>query len=306
MPHPAPVESLMATVAASDTATDVFVNAKPLTSQKGVPGAFGGGLLGQSVTAAAATVPAAFYIYSVQASFLRPADGKEKITYTVERAADGRAFATRIVRATSGASDKSVYVAVLSFQKNDAPAGSVLSYGLSPPDVGVRHAEDISEERLQEVKTAAITRDIPLLQLTAKEEPFDWRPLENPPAENPTHFRQRSFVRSPPFESDSPSMHLAALAYLSDTFMLGAALNANPAMVGPKLRNVAMGASMTHNLSLHDHAARVDGWMLGERDTSWGADGRVLIHQRFWNASTGRLVMSGTQEGLIRLKNAQL
>ncbi|KAI1504191.1 hypothetical protein F5X99DRAFT_372794 [Biscogniauxia marginata] len=43
--------------------------------------------------------------------------------------------------------------------------------------------------------------------------------------------------------------------------------------------------------------------MLGERETSWGANGRVLVHQRFWNAKTGRLVMLGSQEGLVRLKD---
>lgn len=279
---------------------------RPLTSQEGVPGAFGGGLVGQSVTAAAATVPTDFHIYSIQSSFLRPADGKERISYKVDRVADSRAFATRVVRATSGVGDKNVYVGVLSFYKNSPPAQNVLTYGISPPDVGDSRPDDISEDRVQQMMSAAITRDVPLLQLSAREEPFDWRPLESSPADDPTHFRQRSFVQSSACSSASPSVHLAALAYLSDTFLLGAALNANPAMVGPKLRNVAMGVSLNHNLSLHDPTARVDDWMLGERDTSWGADGRVLIHQRFWNGRTGRLVMSGTQEGLIRLKNAQL
>jgi acyl-CoA thioesterase II len=277
-------------------------------SQDGVPGAFGGGLLGQSITAAAATVPAPFQVYSIQASFLRPANGKGEISYAVTRVADRRAFATRLVRATSvdGAGDEPIYIAVVSFQKNDLPASNVLTYGTPAPNVGVRHPEDISEERIQVMMSAAVTRDVPLLQLSAQEEPFDWRPLENALTEDPTHFRQRSFVRSPTLTSDSPSVHLAALAYLSDTYLLGAPLGANPVMVGPKLRNVAMGTSLHHNLSLLDPTARVDKWMLGERETSWGADGRVLIHQRFWNATTGRLVMSGTQEGLIRLKQAQL
>ncbi|KAF3001159.1 hypothetical protein E8E14_006419 [Neopestalotiopsis sp. 37M] len=308
MSKPSPVESLIATTAADGSLTDVFANKVPLTSQEGVPAAFGGALVGQSVTAATSTVPEGFHIYAIQSSFLRAASGKEKISYTVDRIADSRAFATRVVRATSGASDRAVYVAVLSFQKvGSSSAHDVLTYGATPPRVEVDRPEDIRKERVAEMMAAAVTRDVPILQLGADEEPFDWRPLESSPTDNPTHFRQRSFVRSPTCASSSPSVHLAALAYMSDTFMLGAALNASPERLGNKLRNLAMGTSLNHNLSLHDPSTRVDDWMLGERETSWGADGRVLIHQRFWNAQTGRLVMSGTQEGLIRLKkSAQL
>ncbi|KAI4865096.1 Thioesterase/thiol ester dehydrase-isomerase [Hypoxylon rubiginosum] len=174
------------------------------------------------------------------------------------------------------------------------------------PDLAGIKPEDIPKEQLQEEITASITKDIPLLQLDAEQEPFDWRPLDNPLTPDPTHFRQRSFVRSPPLLSDDISVHQAALAHLSDTYMLGAVLVANQAFVGEKFRNVAFGASLNQNISLHDPAARVGGWMLAERDISWGSGGRVLIHQRFWNIESGRLVMSGSQDGLIRLKNAKL
>ncbi|CAJ2507043.1 Uu.00g082290.m01.CDS01 [Anthostomella pinea] len=174
------------------------------------------------------------------------------------------------------------------------------------PDTNGCHPDDIPKEKLQEAITAAITRDVPLLQLRADEEPFDWRPFDNPPTDRPTQYRQRGFVRSPPLSSDNVALHQSAQVYLSDTYMLGCALNASPAMVGSKLRNVAMGTSLNHTLWLHEPTAKVDEWMLGERVTSWGSNGRVLIHQQFWNAWSGRLVMSGTQEGLIRLKSAKL
>jgi acyl-CoA thioesterase II len=81
---------------------------------------------------------------------------------------------------------------------------------------------------------------------------------------------------------------------------------ANPVDVGPKLCNLAVSASLNHNPFLHDPTARADEWMLGEKQTSWGSDGRVFIHQRFWNSKTGRLVMSGTQESVMRLKQGRL
>ncbi|EMR72037.1 putative acyl- thioesterase protein [Eutypa lata UCREL1] len=158
---------------------------------------------------------------------------------------------------------------------------------------------DISEEEVQH-------EDGESLRPNARDDPFDWRMLEGHSRDELTESRQLAFVRSPAVSSDNASVHLAALVYLSDTYMLAAALNANPETIGEKIRDVAMGASLTHNVSLHDPTARIDEWLLSERDTSWGSDGRVLVHQRLWNVETGRLVMSGTQEGLIRLKPNKL
>lgn len=41
-------------------------------------------------------------------------------------------------------------------------------------------------------------------------------------------------------------------------------------------------------------------------DEKWCTNLFRLISQRLWNVETGRLVMSGTQEGLIRLKSNKL
>lgn len=260
--------------------------------------------MGQSAAAAAATVPPAFQIYSLQAAFLRAVKPEEKVYYRVERTSDGRAFASRIVRATQGSSDVSLYVVTVCFQRNDLPAGNVLGYHVPMPEVGGTRPDDISEEKVQQMMTASMTRSVPLLQLGAKEEPFDWRPFDNPPATEPTKFRQRSFVRSSAFASNSPHVHQSALAFLSDTYVMGTALHANPSKVGKKMRNVAMGATLTNNVSIHEPMAKVDEWMLTERETSWGSEGRVMIYQRYWDVKSGRLVMSGTQECLVRLKDA--
>ncbi|KAI0379438.1 thioesterase-like superfamily-domain-containing protein [Hypomontagnella monticulosa] len=306
MAEKSPIQLCVAVTESPESGPDSYVNERNLTSQEGVPMAFGGSLLGHSVAAAATTVLPGFYVYSLQAAFLKTADPKKKVIYRVERIADGRAYATRIVRATQGTSDKCFYVAIVALQNKNIPVGNVLQYGISAPDVGGMMPEHIPKEKLQEEITNSMTKDVPLLQLGVDQEPFDWRPLDRPRTTDPTHFRQRSFVRSPPVSSNDPNVHLAALAHLSDTYMLGVPLEANQASVGNKLQNVAMGASLNHNMTLHDPTARVDEWMLGDRDTFWGSDGRVVTHQRFWSIRSGRLVMSGSQDGLIRLKNAKL
>ncbi|KAI1410689.1 thioesterase-like superfamily-domain-containing protein [Hypoxylon sp. FL1857] len=279
-----------------------FSNSPP-TSQEGLRFVFGGSLMGQSAAAAAATVTPTFQIYSLQSAFLRASKPGEKVYYRVERTSDGRAFASRIVRATQESSDTPFYVATVCFQRNDPPPGNVLDYHVPMPETDGVQPEDISKDKVQKLMAARITRSVPLLQLGAKEEPFDWRPFDNPFTPEPTDFRQRAFVRSPAFTSNSPHVHQSALAFLSDTYLMSTALNANPGKVGRKMSNFMMGASLTSNISLHEPMAKVDEWMLGERETSWGSHGRVVIHQRFWNVKSGRLVMSGTQECLIRLKD---
>lgn len=215
-------------------------------------------------------MPPAFNVYSVQSTFLRPVQAEGDILYHVDCTADGRTFSSRTVRATQGSSDKCIYVAIISFQRGGLPANNVLNYSISMPDIGGIRPEDISERGVQH-------EDGELQQPNARDNPFDWRMLEGYSRDELTESRQLAFVRSPVLSSDKASVHLAALAYLSDTYMLAAALNANPETIGEKIRDVAMGASLTHNVSLHDPTARIDEWLLSERDASWGSDGRVLV-----------------------------
>ncbi|KAI1075025.1 thioesterase-like superfamily-domain-containing protein [Whalleya microplaca] len=304
MAQSAPIELLIGVSKAPELGPDTYVNNEHLTSQEGVRSVFGGSLVGQSAAAAAATVPPTFQIYSSQSAFLRSVKPKEKVYYHVERTLDGRGFASRIVRVTQGSSDTCLYVATVCFQRNDLPAGNVLNYHVPMPEVGGILPEGISEEKVQELMTEGVSRSVPLLQLNAKEEPFDWRPLNMPPATEPTKYWQRSFVRSSALASKEPHVHQSALAFLSDTYTLGAALVANPSKIGKKMSNVTMGTTLTNYISIHEPMVKVDEWMFCQRETSWGSDGRVIIHQRFWDLKNGRLIMSGTQEGLIRLKDS--
>ncbi|KAI0199419.1 thioesterase-like superfamily-domain-containing protein [Astrocystis sublimbata] len=306
MTQKAPVEALLAVIPAPDFGADTYVNVEPLPFQQGVPFASGASLMGQSAMAAAATVPDAFQIYSMQSAFLRAVNGADKVYYHVERTSNGQTFCSRTVRATQGDSDSDAcaYQTTVCFQRNDKlPDRNVLDYHVPMPHVGGLQPEGISKEKLQEGMDANISRSVPLLHISAKDEPFEWRPFDSPRGVDPTEFWERSFVRSPVFLSARPHLHQAALAWLSDTYTLGTALNANPDKVGKQLRNVAMGATLTNNVSFHEPMTKVDDWMLGERATSWGANGRAVITQRFWDVKSGRLVMSGTQEIVVRLRD---
>lgn len=100
--------------------------------------------------------------------------------------------------------------------------------------------------------------------------------------------------------------NLAALAYGSDKWLGPTALDANPEAMGKRMGTLAMVASLTHTVSFHCPEVRVDEWLVAERETSWGADGRVVIHQKIWHVETGRLALECTQEAVVRLKPAKL
>ncbi|RYP24948.1 hypothetical protein DL765_000176 [Monosporascus sp. GIB2] len=305
MAQRAPIESYVAVSPAPDLGADVYTNERPLSSQKGRGSVFGGLLMSQAISAASATVPQDFYAYTSSSSFLRPVT-QERVVYRVERLTDGRNYATRQVRAAQGGADGSgdnlVYVATVSFQSKRIPSGKALDYAAPAPVIGNVVPDDIPKHAnrrfFENYQSGSLQAFKP------EDEPFDWRPARHTLTRDPTEYRATGFSRSQPLSDHSTAVNLAALAYMSDELLLGIAIFANPEVVGPQSRNVAMAASLNHHIWFHDPNVRVDEWMVGERWTSCGADGRTLIHQRIWDLKSGRLVMTCTQEALIRLKSA--
>ncbi|KAI1764539.1 thioesterase-like superfamily-domain-containing protein [Hypoxylon sp. FL1150] len=297
-----PVESLVAVIEATKLGPDIYINKGNLTYSEGIRSAFGGSQLGQSAAAAAATVPSTFQIYSMQCVFLRSTKPNEKVHYRVERTLDGRVFASRIVRATQGSNNACLYTATICFQRNDLPAGNILDYHVPIPEEAKVSPETISAGKIQEMSAAIMDETVPFIRLSTKKL-FDWRPFDYPRVEEPTKFWQRSFVRSPAIASSSPHVHQSALAYLSDMFTLGVSLHANPGKSGKRLCNVSMAITLATSLSIHEPLAKVDEWMFLQNETSWGSGGRVVIRQWYWDVKSGRLIMSGTQECLVRLKD---
>ncbi|KAI1171059.1 thioesterase-like superfamily-domain-containing protein [Nemania sp. FL0916] len=302
MPVPSTIQSVVRTIPDQASGDDTFTNEIAFSPGDGVTSVFGGIIASQAVTASYATVPPDFDVYSSQSSFLRPASFEKNIIYRVSRVAEGRAYATREVRADQDG--KCAYIAIVSFQRKSTLPGSVLTYQATMPHMDGMRPEDVHEnEFLRSMSAAGST-----LGKTHAEEPFEWRPAAVTAVkegDDPTSYRARGFFRSRTPILDN-SVNLAALAYASDKFFLGTALNANPGGLGERMRNLSMAASLTHNLSFHDPQVRVSDWLVAERDTSWGANGRIIVHQKVWHVDSGQLVMSCTQEAIVWLKPAKL
>ncbi|KAK7913846.1 hypothetical protein PG985_011549 [Apiospora marii] len=307
----APIESYVAVVPAPTLGPDTYVNERPLAEQDGRGSVFGGLLLAQAISAASATVDPDFYAYTSSSSFLRPVVQTREVEYHVERVSDGRSYATRIVRASVGNETNAstvLYLATISFQRrqDSSAAGRTLEYAELPPDLGGMTPEGADpgngKEQIEANRTGSLQPFKP------EDAPFDWLTATMEVGDRPSDVRTTGFSRSsaPLSSSSTTATNLASLAYMSDEMLLGLAIFANPDAVGPRSRNVALAVSLNHHLWFHDPGVRVDRWMVGERRTSAGADGRVLIHQQVWDQATGRLVMTGTQEALIRLKGPNL
>lgn len=183
---------------------------------------------------------------------------------------------------------------------------NVLTYNIPMPALDVQ-PEEIPKATNAKFTVSQVNQSGGTMQpWVPDEEPFDWRPAGFLASGDPTEVRLRGFVRSNPVSTRSAAVHLAGLAYVSDHLLAGVAVYANPGMVGKGGRNVAVVASLTHNVSFHDPSVQIDEWMMVDRKTTCGAGGRVLVHQRVWNMQSGRLLMSVEQEVLIRLKEARL
>ncbi|KAI1817165.1 Thioesterase/thiol ester dehydrase-isomerase [Poronia punctata] len=299
-----PIEEHIAVTPAAEIGPDVYTNVIALAREDGQRSVLGAYLVSQAVAAACATVSSAFRPYSSQSTFLAPADKNEKIVYRVERVADGRNFITRIVRASQGTA--SVYVAVISFQSVASTSGNQLKYGLPMIELDGT-PDDVDPTAMAAMQKSMVDPSTPVLLQKPQERLLDWRPYSLEAADEPTGFRVRGFVKAGrQLSTRDPVAHLTSLAYASDDLFFGIALAANPVVVGRGWRNVAFAASLTHNVSFHDTDAKIDDWLVLERETSWGAEGRVMVHQRFWARDTGNLVLSASQEAVIRLRGPKM
>lgn len=78
-------------------------------------GAFGGQIIAQSARAAGQTVDPALLLHSLHCYFLSFGDVDFPVLYMIDRARDGRSYATRTVKAVQ--KGKEIFVLVASFQR---------------------------------------------------------------------------------------------------------------------------------------------------------------------------------------------
>jgi acyl-CoA thioesterase II len=251
---------------------------------------FGGQLLGQAVISAGRTVPAQQHPHSLHAYFERSGDWTLPIDYSVESERDGRSSSRRRVVATQG--DDRLLTAELSFHTaaDDAPEPSRLPIDVEQASWTTSGADTEMAETINTWlgKLGQMLR----LEVRFFEEPMRARVLRTGSAPAEQRFLVRPLDRLP----DDPLVNSAALAYMSDMFLLSSSL-------GP--RGIVMGDPRVHAVSL-DHALwfhaipPTDGWVLHEAASVWSSLNRALCQGQLFEPA-GRCLAHSTQEGLVRV-----
>ena len=267
---------------------DLFRGRSP---QVGWQRVFGGLVIAQALVAAERTV-ANIPPHSLHGYFLLPGDPAAPIVYQVERIRDGRSFATRHCRAIQHG--RVIFTLAASFFNSEAG----LDHAAPPPDTP--QPEDLPGEG---AFLACYGAQMPeaVRRYFERERPIEMRPVDpgryisRGLQEDPV---QKVWVRTSARLPDDPSIHRAALAYLSDMTLLDTSLIAHGKSVfDPDIQ----AASLDHSLWLH-RPFRADEWMLYVQHSP-NAHGSLGFSQGALYTRDGALIASVAQEGLIRLRH---
>ena len=258
----------------------------------GSPQVFGGQVLGQALSAAAATV-AGRVVHSLHAYFLRRGDCNAPIIYEVDRSLDGHSFSNRRVVAIQHG--QQIFNMAASFQVGEegfdhqiemprVPDPETLSGYTGPP------AELLGRfpERVQ--------------RFFAQPRPFEFRmvqPIDYLAPRRELPVRQiwfRAVASVPPDEM----LHRRLLAYVSDFFLLDTTTLPHGTSF---LRPSIVMASIDHAMWFH-RPLRVDEWLLYAMESPSASGARGFARASVF-ARDGRLVASAAQEGLVRLVKDQ-
>jgi acyl-CoA thioesterase-2 len=264
----------------------VYVGQTPRTDRQRV---FGGQVAGQALMAAELTTSGERPVHSLHSYFLRPGDPNEEIRYVVERIRDGRSFSTRRVLAHQRrrGEDVAIFALTADFHR---PEPAAVTHSLPMPDVPPADAVPSLVDYARR-HNRLDDDELKLLGQTVEQ-----RPLEDPFArvpKSPPNTSSRAWFRVAGRLPDDPTVHAAALTFVTDLTLLGASL----ARVGGWFDEY-QGSSLDHAVWFHA-PLRPDEWFLYEIDSPAAAGARALNFGHIWSAD-GTHVASVAQEGLVR------
>lgn len=282
-----PVASLLNVLALADsdarTTEDIFTG---VSQSMPLGRVYGGQVLAQSIVAASRTLPDDRNVHSMHGYFLRPGDSSKGITFAVDRIHDGRSFSTRRTQAFQ--EGLPIFSMIASFQDEDPG----IEHQSPMPD-DVPQPEDLPdvEEHLRGVH--------PMSKRLFEDRPVDLRHVAPPiyaAADPDREARQAVWVRTRRRLPDSPLLHRAALAYISDLTIQESVLRAHGvSWATPGLKV----ASLDHAMWWH-RFGRVDDWLLYVQESPSARGGRGLANGRVYTRD-GVLLASVAQEITVRV-----
>jgi acyl-CoA thioesterase-2 len=255
----------------------------------GSPQVFGGQVLGQALSAAAATVDERV-VHSLHAYFLRRGDSNASIVYEVDRSLDGHSFSNRRVVAIQHG--QQIFNMTASFQIAEDGFNHQVAMPQVPPPESLPDSYGPPAQLLARLPER-------VRRFFEQPRPFEFRAVR--PIEY-LHPRREAPVREIWFRAvaalpDGEMLHRRLLAYVSDFFLLDTAtLPHGTSLLHPSI----VMASIDHAMWFH-RPLRVDDWLLYAIDSPSASGARGFARASVF-ARDGRLVASAAQEGLVRLR----
>lgn len=295
--------------------------AKPehLWKPPGARAVFGGQVLGQALSAASQTVGPQLSLHSLHAYFVRPGQLEHPLLYDVKRIRDGSSFATRAVGAKQNG--QGILTMIASFHRreyasldNQALMPSVPSPETLPTEEQ-RWQNILSDPSMDPIVKQMLKQGMNAILRSRQQSPFDlrfivdhlnWSSEEAKQILAKNNFSsmgmpsQLMWFRARNRLPDDEHVHHAVVAYQSDAGLLATARVGVP----PSTFNEArpMMASLDHAMWFHQPfpSWRADEWLLYVMYSPRLSGARGLAHGHIFTQD-GRLVVSCSQEGLIRL-----
>jgi len=282
------VDSLVGLLDLEAIETDIFRGVSPKVALQRV---FGGQVAGQALVAAGRTVDSERLVHSLHSYFIRPGDPTIPIIYTVDRIRDGRSFSVRRVLAIQHG--QPIFTLSASFQ---LPQGGIDHQASMPAAPAPESLPTLAERYEGYEDLWAVMRQIP--------QAFDVRYVDDPPwvqrAQGPRESQpHRIWLKADGALPDDPLLHICVVTFASDMNLLDSVLIHHG--LAARLDPISM-ASLDHAMWFH-RQFRADDWLLYVSSSPSASGGRGLATGQFYSRD-GRLVVSVTQEGMIRLPNA--
>ena len=237
---------------------------------------FGGQILAQVVTAAAAASPEKA-VKSLSVLFPREGDTSAPMRYRVDRLQDGRTFGTTQVIATQA--DKVISAALVSMHAEEGG----LHRSAGPPEVGEPEA--------------AVRQEIPMV-------PWEVRVVGGVDLSSrdvgPASLEM--WMRAPALGEDR-AVHQALLAHATDLTLIGTALRPFEGISQADSTVTLHTAVTSHTLWFHQ-PFRVDEWLLLAQESPVVANGRAFGRGDVFTRA-GEVVASFAQESMIRSLEAR-
>ncbi|MFI6869705.1 acyl-CoA thioesterase [Nocardia sp. NPDC050406] len=279
----ADLEVLLELLDLEEAGPDIFIGHHP---DKVWSRTFGGQLVSQGLIAAGRTVGPGRPVHAVNAHFVRGGDPKKPIEYRVDRHRDGRSFANRTVTAMQD--DQELFVMLAAFQDY----GKGLEHGTPLPEVP-------DPDTLPRVEESFAGLEDRLEMFVNAPHPIDMRYTNDPAwilkgtGEKLNH--NRVWMRTDGALPDDPMIHVAALAYSSDTTVLDSIITTHGLSWG---LDRIIAATVNHSIWFH-RPFRFDDWALYATESPVAAGSRGLARGHFYSR-TGELLATTVQEGVIR------